>query len=276
MLDSDHIVKRILKATYSIQPRRADAYIHASELTDPNFCPRKKHLMRKHKREEFQTIGSALQITFDMGKATQSLINNRWLRPVMWGDWVCRSCRSEIPENFAPTTCPNCPSGSFIYQERKIRAKPYKVTGSVDGFVLHQGELIPLECKIITPNDFKTMKAPKAEHTQRTRLYLELIHKYQKPPEGLTFSETAVVLYVSRAYGIYSPVPQQVAEDNDTFSPLRQFTVQRNDPLNGKMWELAQEYADSSPDKPCRGICDSINDETAQGCPVKAECFRGD
>ena len=284
MQDQHNVVKLLLKETYRPNiKKRAGKYTHASELTQPDYCPRKKHLLQHHKIEELETIGSALQATFDIGYATQDNVTNRWLRNHVWGHWECGRCGHRWKYQYRPKVCSNCPPiqqklrSKFEYVEVLMRSKKLMMTGSVDLFVKPPDSefLWLVEHKIITPNMFKTLKAPLAEHTKRTRLYLAMTDLIPKDKLPAPLSNTGVVLYTSRGYGTYSQLPVAVGSDNLTFNPWKQFKVKRDDGKLIPMIELAEDYANGN-HKTCVRICHSYAEGQERRCPVVQHCFSGD
>lgn len=284
MLDDHNVVKMLLRETYRPNiKKRAGKYTHASELTSADYCPRKKHLIQHHNIEELETIGSALQTTFDMGYATQDNVTNRWLRNHVWGHWECGRCGHLWKYQFKPKACDKCPEAQrelrqkFEYVEVLMRSEKLMMTGSVDFFVKPPASpyLWLCEHKIITPNMFKDLKAPLAEHSKRTRLYMAMTDLIPKSKLPNPLSNEGVVLYTSRGYGTYSQLPVSVGIDNSTYNPWKQFKVPRDDKQLVPMIDLAKDYANGSHET-CTRICQSYAEGQKRRCVVVQHCFSGD
>lgn len=262
------------------QPHSVMGPLHASSLTQEDFCPRRVALLRATKKKlPPEYIDGCLRVTFDMGRAVQDVLNNQWLRDIMYGQWRCHTCGVD-KVGFAPKSkfCENqkmpC---NFRYRELNFVCSDLGVTGGIDGLIHPKpGPLIVIEVKIIGDSQFpkiETAQMPLAEHSQRTRLYLYLVEQAQKEGKVPMDIDTSrgFVVYKLRGHG-------RKNQKTGRISPFRDFEVKRNDDLIAREIGFAKQvkaFEDSDRTEFPSMICDTPTDKCALKCSVVEECFSG-
>jgi hypothetical protein len=255
------------------QPARSIATVHASDITKSNFCPRHWALLdilKAQKKDEY--ISTALQATFDVGKATAKVLVEEWAGESAIGNWKCLRCDA----NKKMTTKPKkgCPGHGakclWEYEEPAFLSTQYGVSGSID-VLMELG--VPLwmvtELKIIKVEDFENLVAPLPEHRIRTALYLKLIADSNDPAKNKINLHEARVLYVSRGYG-------KKNADHGDIMPFKEYTVQRDDTVLEKPLAKALQIKKFREDGLMpSGICNTALDKPAKSCNVCTQCFSG-
>jgi len=269
-------IKRMIHALVGgMEDARSNKKIHASDLTneDREFCPRERVLVSKlDLKPKPRMISAPMRMTFDLGWATQQVLNDKWLRDRMVGSWKCQSCsatRAFTP--FPKDGCNNIKAWcNWKYQEMVFIHQDIPMfSGSIDAFVdVGQPKLHMVEVKIMDKDYFKALKAPLSEHKLRTNLYLRLIAESTTSFKEFIDTSVATVLYVMRGFGSKG--------DDGEISPLKEFHVKRNDADTDHLIKLAADAAKGLeggdiPD----GICHSMTCPRASKCPVASECFSG-
>ena len=277
----DHTLKHYLhRQLQTMQHHRGFDPIHISDITreDPEFCPRQValHLISKDVPKQ-EHVPTPNQFMFDLGTLVQDLVSNQYLQNIAWGFWSCNLCTAKTAQpQTVPAVCENCGGTQFSYEEIPVVFEDVAV-GNLDIIVQlpFQDKRQMVEIKTLERKHFEKLQAPKAEHTNRTRLYLGLIRShpvYSKLIDG----DRAYVLYVCKGWGRKDEV-KLLGLRTDKYSPFQDFAVDYD--------ELTVEYYRSKkviPIKqfkesgvvPC-GICSGPNDKRAQFCPKRKECFSG-
>ena len=255
------------------QDLRLDGLIHASSATreKPRWCPRAFAIQTKHKIPPLpERIPPLLKLTFDQGNDKQARINNEYLRDVMVGKWRCSVCGHTTGVQKPPKSATPCGHSTDHYEYKEVswRAKDSLLVGSTDMLieVSPKDKLLMVECKIITPNTFKELVRPLAEHVWRTRLYLWLIANSDSPYKNWVNTDFAHVLYCNRAYG---------AKIDGKMTAYREFRVDRNDTEVEALIAKVQSASDcltNGGDLP-EGICTEHGCYRASKCSVRDICF---
>lgn len=231
-------------ATQVEESRLTEDYIHASDLY--GLCSRKAVLVKEPDVDLApRVIAPALRITFDIGRAVESLLRLKYLGPmgVLYGDWRCVVCQA-LATGKMPKQCAGCGRKRFDYVERTVRNEEYKVVGNLDGMELHPAYgLGVLELKTIDGQLFKLLKQPQAEHIFRTHVYMWL--------SGLKWAR---ILYVSKAM--------------EKVSPLKEYFLSYDPKVVAPVIAKLKERADGG--KKC---CESSTDPRAIKCPVRGGCW---
>lgn len=270
----DHLLKSLSSRK---QKREFGACLHASAITSEDFCPREVALLEAtNVTRGDERIQAALQATFDVGEAVAELHRMVWLRDLAVGDWECRVCGQLLRFTGHPGTCAMCGSEFWKYRELVSVDSSIATQGSVDLLVNFNlpgspwtGKLHVVELKIISPDDFKKLKAPDSEHRIRTVLYLDLLRKGNHPFRNAINLDTAKVLYTARNWGAMDSTRGIV-------HPFKEFDV----PYDASSIALPRHMA--SLVKRWReqkimplGICTSPAVKRAQACKVCHACFSG-
>jgi hypothetical protein len=260
------IIHRLKTNVGGYQKSRGYTVVHASDVTKPNFCPRHIALLdvlKKKAPDEY--ISSALQATFDVGNATARLVTDHWLGEYAVGNWVCESCGEQRSFCKKPANgCKKLGSCAWHYREVIFESQEYGVRGSIDVMVdLGVLALNVTELKIIKPEDFADIKAPLAEHTIRTALYLKIIADSDSPYREKINLHEARVLYASRGYG------KKNLDHNGEILPWKEYVVKRDDERVQPLLNMAKQVKifreDPAHPMPA-GICTLPTDKYAKSC----------
>ena len=251
---------------------RDHSVVHASDLTKPDFCPRRLALMdltSTVKKDEY--ISTALQATFDLGDAVSDLVREKWVGEASHGFWKCRRCSNQSAFGIKPDTpCKQGGRCNYKYEEASFFSEDFGVSGSIDLLAnLGAPKLFVTEIKTITPIDFEGLAAPLAEHRIRTNLYMRLIEDDKGIFKQRINLNQAKVLYVSRAYGKKHEIYNEIL-------PFKEFTVDRNDASLEPLIEKAREVKlfKEKGTLP-KGICVTTLDKVAKLCQHCDACFSG-
>ena len=256
-------------------PGRSMKILHASDITRIDFCPRRWALFDMLEKDPpMDSLSTALDVTFRMGKATEQLLVEEWAGDAIVGNWRCRHCgeqRTMVPH---PDGYCVVPIGKrkhwWQYRQLVVSAPEYGVEGGIDAlFNIGAPQLMITEIKTINPAEFETMLVPQPEHRLRTNLYMKIIAESHHPFREKINTSEARVLYISRGYGKLN------AEWNEIL-PFREFAVTRNDA------DLAEFLKRAAALKAFRtigllpqGICTTALDKYAKACSVGQPCFSG-
>ncbi len=267
------IVELLDSEMSSYEPGRGYANLHASDLTKKDFCARKAALCVTHKKQANESIGCALQATFDLGRATEGLVREEWLRDFSYGGWQCYLCGYEEVGPWPKDKLCKCGASyhAVKYQELKVRDITSGASGSVDLFLKLRGKLRLVELKIMAADEWDKLIAPLAEHRERTNYYLELWADNGIPKldgQLLCDKSSFIILYVSRGFGRKHPVLNKVL-------PFKEFVFQHDPALTPPIHAKAQSakvwYMDHQ--MPERTLCATKADGIKRKCPVTRECF---
>lgn len=267
------VIECLKKIMGHTEPARAWDVLHASEIMDTDFCPRRVALMELLGRKRGgQFIPPALRATFDMGKDVATRVCEHWGTDKVYGDWECRRCRAEAKFCIKPKgVCHDGHGHDWRYVEVRFEVAEYSVTGSLDLLMnLGAPRLFVIEVKIMAPEEFAKLKAPLAEHRLRTNLYLHLVEHSGSPIASQINLSRAMVLYVSRGFG------NKNDEHHGQIIPFKEYEVKRDDSdlapylaeaLDVKRWRLAKLMPAHK--------CTTPHCQRAKGCPVVKDCYSG-
>ncbi len=268
---------------------RSHKVVHASDLTysERQFCPREIALFdltNKGKPDEF--IPTSLRVTFDYGDFLQWMINNKYLRKEMWGDWKCLSCGTQLP---GPVRCPKvkCARAKKLkwlrcrweYRETRAWSETTGTSSGLDMLFLDGKKLRIVEIKSMVKDDFKALQAPVAEHGLRTKMYLRIVAE-DKNLNHEIHTDYAHLLYVCKGYGIKDDLFHQILKNEQVsdwpFTPYKEWLVKRDDAAvlpYLKMARAVKKFRDGGSIP--KGICSTAMTKRARSCSVCKECFSG-
>lgn len=252
---------------------RSMKVLHASDVTNPDFCPRKWaffDLLEKDPPMEYVT--AALDVTFQMGTEAERLLVEEWAGDAVVGNWRCRYCGETRSMTINPGG--QCSAGRKHWWEyRQVvveEAEAYGIQGGIDAlFNVGVPKLMVTEVKTLNTTEFEDILVPKPEHRLRTSLYLRILDQSQHPFRDKINLQEARVLYISRGYGKLNPTWNEIL-------PFKEFVVIRDDlalmePL--KRATALKVFRKSGLMPP--GICATALDKIAKNCSVCASCFSG-
>ena len=264
------------------RPHRSLEYIHASDVTKPDFCARRLALMEetgKKGKPDFTT--TAMKLVWYMGERLEAGVQ-RWATQIgiAIGDWQCGMCEHITEFCSKPKLCLMCAHSKFSYVQVRPVSQDSGISAGLDLLVKLPG--IPkyriIECKSYDKDKFQSLVSPLAEHRDRTRLYMRVASEDGSYAEHID-TEMAHVLYISKGgFGEKTTRPRKECglADGD-WTPFKEFMVAGDH-------KLAQQYSDKArplwlwkngqagrPDP----ICATGFDKCAQNCEMLQECFSG-
>jgi hypothetical protein len=253
-------------------PARSHEQVHASDLTKPDFCPREVALLHatKGKRKD-QFVDTALKVTFDIGNMTSDLIREKWLAGQAVGDWWCSRCGAKRAFCKLPPDTDQTSPHVHHWHYREVKFEALGFTGSIDMFVdLGAPRLTVVELKIMAPDEWIPLVAPKAEHRVRTNLYLRLIEASDHPMKDRINLTKAKVMYVTRSFGKAHP------EYGGDILPFKEFDLPRDDSAIADALDKSEKIQLflKSGIFPKR-TCDTSWGPVAKNCSACAACFSG-
>jgi len=280
------LIAALEKRLAGTQPARPYARIHASMLTygGKKYCPREVALCDitgKSPKDEY--INATLQATFDMGWKIHHMVTDNWLNHIAVGHWKCVRCQSLSPFGPYPQQCggryplsrggaPCTSQGPFEYEEENFQHRELKHTGSIDMLadLSDHGydKLIAVEIKSIDKDEFKELKAPKAEHRVRSQLYLDIIANSDSEVRDMVDHTSARVLYVSKGFG---------AKSNGKVTPFKEFEVKASEKAVAPYLNLARDVTLNwrRDGKIPSGVCSNAFSARAKQCACAVECWSG-
>jgi hypothetical protein len=193
--------------------------------------------------------------------------------------WKCVACGTMHHFQLRPTTCKECGVKVFDPIEVRFESDVSGASCGVDMLVNLGGQkLVPVELKTMDKEQFKALKAPIAEHKWRTTHYLRIIDESAKSWSNLVDTTAGRILYVSKGgYGCADEEPAKWGM-TDKYSPFKEFTIKRDDPLTEDLHIRAKTVTDFRKGlvgMPC-GICPTAMAKRASQCPMRVACFSGD
>lgn len=271
----ESVIGVLKKNLGGVREGRDRSEVHASDITKPDFCPRKwafNDLMKVKQTPQF--IPLALQTTFDMGCMTAKLLIEEWLGDAAVGNWVCLRCGEQRTMCSKPKGQCSLPGmikdHIWEYREVVVEDSDLSVTGSLDVLVdVGVAKLLMIELKILAPADFEKIMTAQPEHRLRTALYLRLIAKSNHSYKDRFNLHEARVLYVSRGYGKMNPQWNEIL-------PFKEFEIKRDDASIAQVLQKAKSlkiFRESG--KIPSGICATAIDNYAKKCEFCQQCFSG-
>jgi len=253
---------------------RSHEFIHASDITKETFCPREVALLDLTKGErKKEYIAPYLRVIFDMGDTLATLLREKWLGNLSWGNWRCRSCGmaqdlcKKPNELIAPFKCKH----NWEYIEVRFHHPKYQFSGGIDVFLdLGAPKLTMVEIKTMDKDQFAALAAPLAEHRIRTNLYMRLIEDSEHPEKHRFDTQLAKVIYIAKSGGKKHP------DYGDEILPFKEFDVVRDEEALKPALSLAAKVAvfrKKGIIPP--GICPTSYSPTAKSCSVLQPCFSG-
>jgi hypothetical protein len=246
--------------------------LHASDVTQAEFCPRRWAFFDILKKEpSTMVVSAALDVTFQLGFVTEALIVEKWAGDHVVGNWRCRLCNESRSMTINPKGY--CKTGKkhwWEYLQMRVQSEELGLEGGIDAlFNIGAPQLVVTELKIMAPDEFEKIVAPLPEHRLRTNLYMKILAESAHPFKDKINVDEARVLYTSRGYG------KMNAQWNEIL-PFKEFTVKRNDA------DLQEFLTRSKALKAFRteglmpsGICHTALDKVAKKCSVCPQCFSG-
>ena len=165
-----HSVIAILKKHLGGQQEGRDRdEVHASDITKPDFCPRRwAFLDLQAKKSEPEWLPAAMDVTFQMGLKAEELVLEEWAGDHAIGNWECLRCHDQRTMCSKPKGyCKDTKKHVWKYRQLKVEAPEYGVTGSIDAlFDVGVPKLLITELKTLNPTDFEKIVVPQPEHLQ--------------------------------------------------------------------------------------------------------------
>lgn len=254
--------------------------IHASDLTDENFCAREQVLRRLTGKGYDRPVTAALSMVYHLGRNSQALLTNLLaVAGVVVGNWRCRTC-NHLEEFRGPVSaCPECDSDQVVYEEMRFTSKANGASCGVDVLFRPPGakKLIVVEIKGYQKDDFKKLVMPLWEHRLRTALYLRIIAESDHPAKNEIDTAQARVLYMCKdGYGQQDEDIKDWRLGDGKWSPFKEYVVDRDDESTEYLAQLAARVTQFRKEGVMPyGVCPTQFVRRAKGCAVVHECFGG-
>lgn len=252
---------------------RSMKILHASDVTKEDFCPRMWALFDLFEKEPpTDTLSTALDVTFQMGTMTETLLIEEWAGDAVIGNWRCRYCGEQRSMTSKPGgyCSNNVHKHWWQHVQMNVSAPEYGIQGGIDAlFNIGAPQLMVTEIKTMAPQEFDAIVTPLPEHRLRTNLYLWVLENSLHPYRDKINLKEARVLYVSRGYGRMNATWNEIL-------PFKEFAVQRNDLDLAEFLKRAkflQTFRTQGLMPP--GICGTALDKIAKKCSVSIQCFSG-
>ena len=264
-----------------LDPPRDVDLLHASELTYPDkkFCPRERAFLLKYgDNRPDQFLGTALSITFQVGRWYEHMVRSEWLRKYAFGPWQCNICGNTTPYQMAPKKCTECGAkGHMDYVEPRIWNPEYEVGCGIDFLFVNGGRIRMTELKSMEKVMFKDIKAPIAEHRIRTQLYMFLIAGSDWMDQAWTIDlDFSYLLYMSKGHGATDYKRERKDIIDSSISPFKEFVIEPTKRKTLKPYlddALAVKKFRHEGVMPPRTVCPTINCTRAEQCTYRKECF---
>jgi hypothetical protein len=264
-----------------MEPARSIANLHASEVTKPTFCPRRLGILSTlNFKAADEKLDLSLDLTYGIGHYVQAQMV-QWFADIgiAVGDWKCVACGKLHRFCKRPILCNICSAKRFDQVEVRFVSQVSGVSGGFDMLAdMGFSKLRLVEIKTMAPDEFKALKAPLAEHRVRTNLYLRLVEESNHPHKDKIDTSASNVLYASKGgYGCADDGTLKKFGIWDSFSPLKEFVIQKDAVLTAPLSEQAKALTDYRLGKagmPGRvAACTDIMSKRAQACEAKVACF---
>lgn len=265
-------------------PGRPLTKIHASDVTKPGWCARRRALQWiHHDKPADEYVTTCQRKVFDEGKAYEKMLREEWAGDIAVGDWQCGWCGGVHQIMRKPEVCHHCHRPApMIYNELRFQSKVSMVSCGLDVLMLLPGrqKATLVEVKTIAAQStqkstpvFGTLTGALAEHMARTSWYLRLIEESGNPLAQYVDLREFLVLYISKGYG---ETDASIALNgiSEKQTPFKEYWCTRDDDLSQEYDNKARPLAEfmhtgKLPDRRCA----SPDDQLAQKCPKRDACF---
>ncbi len=235
-----------LSSYESVPPWTPDDVVRVSHLLD--LCPRQEALRAIHQVDKVKKIERGLRGVFDIGRAFHTLVQNEWLRGVLYGAWRCPNCGFVSEPSLGPPAHPFQCKEPMVYVEPEIFDPTDKIIGHADGIIEMGGQRLLLELKTVNAYMFSLLsRGPQSKHVTQANMYMDLL--------GL---DRGVILYF-----------------NKDDAQLREFFIASQPSMVGLIRSRLREtrLAIQTKTIPDARVCDSASCARAKACPVRKICF---
>lgn len=279
---SDSIKYNLHKKLCGADPARSIHTLHASELTREKreFCPREYALLELTKKKiPDGFLSTSLQVTYAMGRIVQDIVVDTLAdMDKAVGSWGCMVCGTVTRFAKRPNQCDKCGCMKFEPIEERFTSA---ISGASCGIDMlwnnKQQKHTILEIKTMDKDEFKTLKAPLAEHRVRTNFYMRIVAESDAPEAQRIRTDEARILYISKGgFGCKDEEVGMWDFYDSQFSPFKEFIVKRDDTLTEgytkKGMELMEWRANKKGPLPNK-ICGNALFDRAKQCHTCKECF---
>lgn len=218
-------------------------------------CMRQHVLGTIYKLNYRDVTGFTRQLTFDIGHAMHTLIqnsNDRYFKEQRRGHWKCVACGVVSPFGKPPTeNCTYCGANieALVYHEFELKIeKPYYVSGHPDLFIAPSeapNKIRVVELKTMSGEKFKTLVAPLVEHVYQLHTYMWACGLRKNDLSIWLDDEVGYITYISK---------KEVSGE----LPIKTFTVNREVRVLKDIFDRLQQYKE--------GIEDNVIPEPLDQC----------
>lgn len=273
----DSIIKILMDNLGGAEKGRLRDVLHASDVTKPDFCPRREAFldMKKVVHGNAAFIGVSQAVTYWMGRKVAQTLIEEWAGQSAVGNWRCVHCNGQRTMTSQPLYV-HCATSvttfcEWRFVEPVIESMATSTSGSIDVFFDVGTPLLVLtELKILAAEEFDSMVTPLPEHRQRTNLYLRIIAESNWAYKDRINLHEGRVLYVSRGHG------KKNVDYGGKVIPFKEYKVARDDqallPIIQRATQLKTFRQNGSMPS---AVCHTAMDKMAKSCTFAKECFSG-
>jgi len=268
---------------------RSHLVVHASDISPvtkadwdgAEFCAREFALfdiLGRKLKDYFLT--TSMVMTFGLGRDVQDRVVEQFAamgRAV--GHWRCIACGAGYDFMRRPEGCTRCHGDRFDQVEVRFESAVSDVSCGIDLLVdTGDPKLRLTEIKSMTPDEFRGLKGPLAEHRWRTNLYMRIVAESGHTHAEHINTKEATVLYVSKSgYGAVDPSIKKMGLADGRHSPFKEYAIKRDDGSTQAQVDRATSVkvfraGGPVPDR----ICANALCKRAKQCMVSKPCFSGD
>lgn len=268
------------KLAISDKPRSLDI-LHASELThtERKFCPRERaFLLRDGDNRPDEFLGTALNITFQVGRWYEDQVRNVWLREFSMGTWVCSVCQTRHHYQTVPEKCSDCGDSRYLnYEEPRAYSEKYGTSCGIDMLMWRNDAIHVVEIKTMGRPQFEVLKAPLHEHYTRTQFYLDLLSESHWMNFDVKINlDFAYILYVCKGFGFGDDYEGREGIQDSKCSPFKEYIVERGDHADMlSLYDLASQVRKyrKTGVLPKQKVCVTPTCARAEKCTYVQKCW---
>lgn len=214
-----------------------------------DICPWRETYYAKNQKVRIKTVDARLARIFDIGTSFHEIVQQKWFKNILFGDWECINCKASWSECQLPSH-DSCHSSDLRYKEIKISDPKLGMSGHVDGIVVHGGDKLVLELKTCNSRQFQLIRGkgkPLEKHVKQINNYM-----------GLLGLKSGLVLYLDK-------------DESMMVEFLVRFDQSLFDLICGRVQNTLRAIGGfEEPEK----ICLARTDSEAKKCPCVSVCFK--
>lgn len=248
----------------SKQKYRHGKYVHVSDLVSK--CLRKVAVSDKyHIPIPDSDLWPSLRLTFAQGTAIADVMVNDAIQQstdLVYARW---SCACGVVEETGVHSyvcgkkiCNKCGGINNKYNELTFTDEEYAIVGNCDLALLINDALYLTEIKSIAGEAWKTLEAPKPDHTLQALFYWLLARR-----NGHSLHDKISIIYASKGYVFGNPYKEFTVQPSKSLHRLDEYLEDA---------KALKEYKDGGK-LPMKVECPTIDCTMAKNCHISGPCF---